>query len=269
MFKKYLRIFEKKAVKIEKRIRLVISVVSLTFLLIFSTFFYFDKALIFIISFFILGYFFTYFALLEDIKSFDWFGLFFIPIFLTIVFYLFYFLFPSRWLTRLPFVVFYGISIYAALLCSNIFNVGVEKSLQLYRAAFSVNYFYLTLLSFMAFNLLFYFKQYFFINFLVIFITSFLLSFHLFWTVKLNKRPDKKLFHYSFFLSLILGELAVILSFLPVKGVISSLFLTASFYSLGGVIYNYIDNRLFKEVIREYLFVWVFIFIITLLSINF
>lgn len=269
MFKKYLRIFEKKALKIEKRLRLVISVLLLTTLLTFSTFFYFDKAIFFILFFIIIGFFLTYFALLEDIKGVDWFGLFFMPIFLTIIFYLFYFLFPIRWLTRIPFLIVYSISLYAILLCSNIFNVGVEKSLQLYRPAFSINYFYQTLLSFMSYNILFYFKQIFYINFIFTFLTSFLLSFHLFWTVKLNKKLDVGLIHYGLFVGLVIGELAVILSFLPIKGVIASLFLTATFYSLGGLIYNYIDQRLFKETIKEYIFLWIFILIITIFSISY
>ncbi len=269
MFKKYLRIFEKKALKIEKRLRLVISVLLLTFLFALSTFFYFDKALIFIILFILVGFFLTYFALLEDIRGVDWFGLFFMPILLTIIFYLFYFLFPIRWITRIPFLIVYSVSLYAILLCSNIFNVGVEKSLQLYRPAFSINYFYQTLLSFMAYNIIFYFKQIFYVNFLISLLISFLLGFHLFWTVKLNKKLDIKLLHYSLFIGLVIGELAVILSFLPIKGVIASLFLTSNFYNLGGLIYNYIDERLFKEIIKEYSFVWLFILIITLFSISY
>ncbi len=269
MFKKYLRIFKKKALKTEKRLRLVISVLLLTFLFALSTFFYFDKALIFIFLFIIVGFFLTYFALLEDIRGVDWFGLFFMPIFLTIIFYLFYFLFPIRWITRIPFLIFYSVSLYAILLCSNIFNVGVEKSLQLYRPAFSINYFYQTLLSFMAYNIMFYFKQIFYVNFIIAFLISFLLGLHLFWTVKLNKKLDKKLLHYGLFLCLVIGELAVILSFLPIKGVIASLFLTSTFYSLGGLIYHYIDERLFKDIIKEYSFVWLFILIITLFSINY
>ena len=66
--------------------------------------------------------------------------LFLLPILLSVAMYLFYFLFPVRWLTRIPFVLVYGISMYAVLLSSNIFNVGVEKNLQLF-LAFSLSHF--------------------------------------------------------------------------------------------------------------------------------
>ena len=140
---KFLRhLFEKKASRIDKRLRLVISVLILGLVMLISTFFNFDNAIFFLPVFIITTYFLSYFSLLEGIKKIGWFGLFLMPELITLFFYLFYFLFPGRWLTRLPFIFIYEISIYATLLCANIFNVGVEKNLQLYRAAFSINFFY-------------------------------------------------------------------------------------------------------------------------------
>ena len=267
-FKKYLQIFEKKAVKIEKRIRLLISVFILTFLVVFSTFFYFDKALIFVPVLLIASFLLTYFALLEGIEKMAWFGLFFMPVSLTIFFYLFYFLFPGRWLTRIPYTVVYSISLYAVLLCANIFNVGVEKNLQLYRAAFSINFFYQAFLAFIVFNILFSFKGIFLINMLIAGGAGFLLSLHLFWSIKLDKRLEKEIVDYALVMSILLTELSILISFFPLRGTIAALFLTASFYSLGGIIYNFIDQKLFKETIREYVFVWAFVLVITLLSIS-
>ena len=96
--------FEKKAIKIDKRIRLVISVSILGLLMLFSTFFNFDKASFFLPVFIIATYLLSYFSLLEGIKKISWFGLFLMPELITLFFYLFYFLFPGRWLTRLPFI---------------------------------------------------------------------------------------------------------------------------------------------------------------------
>ncbi|KKQ23860.1 MAG: hypothetical protein US40_C0010G0020 [Candidatus Roizmanbacteria bacterium GW2011_GWC2_37_13] len=268
IFKKYLQIFEKKAIKIEKRLRLVISVFILTSLLVFSTFFYFDKAPIFIPVLLIASFLLAYFSLLEGIEKMAWFGLFFMPVALTIFFYTFYFLFPGRWLTRIPFIIIYGVSLYAVLLSANIFNVGVEKNLQLYRAAFSINFFYQAFLAFIIFNILFSFKGIFLINMVIVGGIGFLLALQLFWTIKLDKQIEKEVVNYALFLSILLGELAVLVSFIPLRGTIAALFLTASYYSLGGVIYNFIDQKLFKETIREYVFVWIFVLIITVLSIS-
>jgi len=272
IFKKFLltldKQIKKRAIKIEKRLRLAISVVLLTFLMLFSTFFYFDKALFFIFAFLLITYFLTYFSLIEKIEKISWLTLFLMPVLLTISFYLFYFLFPSRWLTRLPFLFAYGISIYAVLLCSNIFNVGVEKSLQLYRAAFSINFFYQTLVSFLIFNIIFSLKEIFYINLILVGGVVYLLSFQLFWTIKLDKKPEREVFDFAFLTALILAEVSVLISFIPLPSTSVSLFLTGTFYSIAGIFYNYLDKKLFKETIREYVFVWIFIFLITLLSIS-
>lgn len=253
---------------IEKRLRFVISVVVLTGLMLVSTLFYFDKLVFFIPAFFLMNYATVYFSVLEGIEHFEWFSLFFMPLALTISSYLFYFLFPARWITRLIFIIFFAISYYALLLCSNIFNVGVEKSLQLYRAAFSVNFFYQTILSFLVLNTLLSFHLNFFLNGLAVGGLIFLFALQLLWTVKLNHHLQKDIMIYALFIALIIGQLAIVVSFLPVKLTIASLLLTASYYSLTGFVYNLYDQRLFKETVREYAVVFVFAVVITLLSIS-
>ena len=268
-FKQLKKDFDKKAIKIEKRYRLVISAVLLTSLMIISSFFGFDKAITFLPILIISAYFLTYFSLIEGINKVGWFGLFLMPQLVTIAFYFVYYLFPGRWLTRMPFSIIYGISIYAVLLCSNIFNIGVEKSLGLYRAAFSINFFYQTIVSFLIFNLIFSLKQIFLINMLVAGIVGFILSLHLYWTIRLKRQIETEALHLSLITGLILGELAMIISFVPLKMPVYSLFLTSSYYSLTGLVYSYIDQRLFKETVREYVSVFIFVLIITLLSISF
>ncbi len=268
MFKKYLLIFEKKIIKIEKRTRLVFSVLILSLLMLFSTFFYFDKVLFFLPLLIFFSFILSYLAILEKVKKINLFGLFFIPIVLTSFFYLSYFLLPSRWLTRLPFIIFYAISYYGVLLSSNIFNIGVEKSLQLYRAAFSVNYFYINLISFLGYSILFSFKQIFFINGLGVGIISYFLSLQLYWSIKLKKNLEFQEIKNAFLTSLIMLELGVLVSFVPLKNLVAALFLTASFYTISGLIYHFLDEKLFKETIREYIFVFLFVLIVVLLSLN-
>lgn len=266
--KNILNEFKKRATKVDKRIRFVSSALILTSLLLVSTFFLFDKAPFFIILFVISGYILTSLSILEGIDKIEWLMLFLMPIALTVAFYLFYFLFPVRWLTRLPFIIIYGISIYAVLLCSNIFNVGVEKSLQLYRAAFSVNFFFQLLVAFLFFNTILSFKLNFLVNSLIVAVLSFLLAIHLIWTLKLDLKLERYIFLFAFFIALLLGELTSVLSFIPLKPIIFSLFLSATYYSLAGLIYNYVDQRLFKETIREFVTVWVVVLVIVFLSIS-
>lgn len=258
----------KKFLKIEKRVRLVTASLVLSALMLLTTFFFFDKALIFIPLLIIACYFFTFFAIIEGIEKIEWFTLFLVPVILTLSFYLFYFLFPIRWLTRIPFIIIYSISIYANLLASNIFNVKMEKSLQLYRAAFSVNFFFQTIIIFLLFNNLWSFHFDFVINGVITGLIVFLLSLQLYWSVKMPLVLDKEIVSYALLSALVLAQLTVIFSFVAIRGTILALFLAASYYSLGGLIYSYLDQRLFKETIREYLFVWFFVFFIVLLSIR-
>lgn len=267
-FKIFKQFIEKKAVRIDKRIRLVISVLILGLTMLFSTFFGFENARIFIPIFIITTYFLSYFSLLEDIKKVGWFGLFLMPELITIFFYLFYFLFPGRWLTRIPFIFIYEVSIYGVLLCANIFNVGVEKNLQLYRAAFSINFFYQAVVAFLFYNVLFSFKYNFLINMIGAGISSFLLSLQLFWSIRLNRYLDKEVLSYSIVTALIMLETGLLISFVPLKTAVYALFLTATYYSVTGVIHHHIDEKLFKETIREYVSVWVFVLLITLLSLS-
>lgn len=257
---------KRRAVKIEKRVRLAGSAVILSSFMLFSTFFDFGTAPIFIVAFVVVTYFFAYISLIEKISKIGWLTLFLMPVLLTLAFYFFYFLFPSRWLTRLPFTLFYGISIYALLLCSNIFSIGIERNIQLYRAAFSINFLYQIVISFIFFNVIFSFRENFFFNFLAVGLITFILALQLYWTVRLEKFFDRPVFLLAFLSSVFLGQLSTFLSFLPLRPISSALFLAGSFYSLAGLLYHHLDKRLFKETIREYLIVWGFILIITLFS---
>lgn len=253
---------------VEKRVRFILSALLLTSILLVSTFFYFDKAWFFIPLFIVTSYALTFFSILEGIEKVEWYTLFLMPVLVTVSFYLFYFLFPVRWLTRIPFIAFYAVSIYAAFLVSNIFNVGVEKSLQLYRAAFSVNYFYQTLIVFLFANLILSLHIQFFLSAFLFFILGSAIAIHLFWSIKLEMHLEPDVVRFGLLVGFVLFQVSLISSFLPVQTSIMALFLSAVFYSVGGLTYLYLDQRLFKETIREYIFVLGFLILILLLTIS-
>ncbi len=262
------RHFEKVFGRIEKRLRFVMSALVMTGVLLGSTLFYFDMFWLFVPLLFFASYIFTYFSVLEDIERSEWIMLFMMPVLFTVSFYLFYFLFPVRWLARVPFMFIYGCSLYAILLTSNIFNVGVGKSLQLYRAAFSVNYFYQTLITFLLFNVLFSFKQNFVVNGAAVFFIVLPMSLQLLWSVRLKTNIDRQTINYSFLVAVIVTQITMLFSFVPVKSTIFALFLTACYYCLTGLLYHYLDNKLFRQTIREYIFVASFVSVIVLLTIQ-
>ena len=258
----------KKLLKLDKRIRFVISTLFLSMIMFVATFFYFDKAFIFLPLIIAACYLLTYFSILEGIEKIEWSMLFFMPIVVSIAFYISYFLFPARWLTRIPFLLIYAVMVYATLLCSNIFNVGVEKSLQLYRAAFSVNLLFQVIVSYLLINIIFSFKLFFIFNIILVFLIIYCLALQLIWTLKLELKLEKTVFVFSLLLAVIISQLSGVVAFVPFQSNISTLFLTATYYSISGLCLNYLDQKLFKETIREYLTVLIFVFVVCLFSLS-
>lgn len=256
------------ASKLPRRLRFVISAVVLTALLLLSSFFDFETVWIFLPLLVVATYFFTYFAVLEGINKTEWLVLFIMPVLFTVFMYFFYYLFPVRWLTRVPMVLFYGLSMYALLLTSNIFNVGVEKNIQLYRAAFSVNFLFQTLIVFLATEVILSFRMVFILNTLAIFAVLFPICLQLFWSVHPQPKIDRKDIFYAFVTSFIIAQALCVLSFIPLKITIVALFITGIFYSIGGLLYHFLDDKLFKQTIREYIMVLVVIMGIVLLTIQ-
>lgn len=255
-------LFNKFAGKIQKRIRFVISSLVLTSILLISTFFTFEKVWLFLPIFILLSYFFTYFSLLEDIEKVEWITLFIVPVIFTVVCYSFYFLFPVRWLTRVPYLFIYSVSMYAIFLTSNIFNVGVERNLRLYKAAFAVNYFFQTFLIFLFSSIIFSLREYFIVNAIGVGIVSFALATQLFWTIKLDLELSLEVKNHALFVGLLMAETALLLSFLPLKGSVLSLILASTYYSIGGLTSAHLDNRLFRSTIREFVAVLIFVWIV-------
>jgi len=254
---------------VPKRIRIFASTLTMTFLLLLSTFFQFsDWWWLWVPVFLFTAYFLTFFSVLEGVDGIEWLMLFLMPVIFTISIYFFYSIFPVRWLTRLPLMGLYAFGFYALLLTSNIFNVGVEKSIQLYRAAFSVNYLFQTFMVFLLMLVLFFFKQSFLVNGLIASILTIPFITQLSWTVNPNAAYDKDLLKYTWVVGIVTFEVAVLVSFIPLKSSIGALLMTAIYYSLTGLIYHFLDHKLYQQVVREYVFVLLFVVAIAFLTLR-
>lgn len=249
-----------------KRKRFLLATGASTLVFLLTTFFTLDESPYFLGILLAVAYFATFFSVLEGITRHEWLMLFIAPVYFTVLAYLFYFFLPQRWLTRLPFVVVYAICMYAILLSQNIFNVGVTKSLQLFRAASSVNFLFLTLSSYLAYSVIFSFRLDFALNFLLVFIATIPLSLQFLWAVSPQDTLARSTRRYAIIISLIGAEAAMMLSFLPLNPALFALFLTACFYSLCGLFQAHLQDRLFAERVREYAFVLVFVSVILLLA---
>ena len=253
---------------IEKRLRFVISTVSLTALILISTFFFFDRSSIFIPLLIVASYGASFFSLYEGIEKIEWYMLFLMPVLLSVAMYLFYFLFPVRWLTRIPFILIYGISMYATLLSSNIFNVGVEKNLQLYRAGFSVNYFIQTMVFFLFGNVLASFHWGFLANALVFGVLSGTMALQLYWSIRLDMHLRKEVLNHALLTAILVAEASLLLSFLLLQESIFALTISVLYYCIAGLTHLHLDERLFKQSITEYITILLVILSILFLSMS-
>ena len=254
--------------KIGKRQRYIFATFLLAMFYMLGTLFSIERAFIVVPILAVGVYILTYGALLEGIQKHERVMLFIPTIYFSIVLYLFYFFVPQRWLTRLPFITIYIVSTYALLLCQNIFNVGVSKSIQLYRAAFSVNYLFLTICSFLAYSLIASVRLHSVFNGLLIVIASFPLVLHMIWSVEPTDIVERERLQTALLISIVLGEVGVLLSFMPVNQSIFALTLTSLFYALTGIIQLHMQNVLYKERVREYLFVLISAVVVLFLTLG-
>lgn len=211
----------------------------------------------------ILAYLFSAWALYKDLSGIEWLTVLILPVLYTVSSGLFYFLLPERWFSRFVVAGLHGFGVYALLLTENIYSVAAYRTIQLLRAAQTVGFLLTLTTAFFLFDTTFSLRLQFWLNFFLVFLAVFLLVLQSLWSVKLEEKIDKRVFLYTFFISLILAEIALFLSFWPVTVATGSLFLTTSLYVLLGISSEHFKERLFRKTINEYLWVGVVVFLVT------
>lgn len=254
--------------QIDKRQRLAIAVATIVFFNLSITLLPLRQALFLLPVDILVIYLATFLALLEDINHIEWFVLFVLPIYLLVSILLFYYLLPTGWLTRLPFLVVLSVAGYASLLCVNIFNVGVEKSLPLYRAAFSVSNFLTLLAFFLLFTVLFSFRLHFLLNGFLSLLISWPLLFHNLWAANPKEVLEERIYKFATINGVLLSFAVLVLSFLPIKTNIYALYSVAVVYLLSGLTQEVINETAFKERVREYLIVFAALSVMVFLTIS-
>lgn len=214
----------------------------------------------------VITYILTIWSLYEDIRGAEWVLLFILPVLFTATVSLFYFLLPARWFVRLLISAIFALGTYATLLVENIYNVAAERSIQLLRAAQSVGLLITLAVVFLVTNIIFSIRAYYYYNFLYIIPVIFILTLNCLWSINLEEKISQKVIIYSLLVSVSIGEVVMALSFWPIKTTTASLFITASYYTLVGIIQQHLYGRLFMNTIKEYIYAFIFTLIITILT---
>ncbi len=203
-------------------------------------------------------------ALSDDLQSHERLTIVPLPSIYAAAVALFYFLLPESIASQAFVILLYGVGMYALFLTSNIFSVAKGRTIQLVHAANAISGLFGVVISLLLSNTIFSLKLPFYFNGLLIGLTHFPLIIILLWSVNLENKIERDTIGFSLILSIILMELAVVLSFLPLSIWYYALFIMSFFYIGIGLMQSFIRGRLFIRTLVEYSLVATFIVIVFL-----
>jgi len=201
------------------------------------------------------------FALWGELAGIKYLLLLLLPVYFVAGASLFYFLLPVRWLTRLPFAVLFGISVYLLMLTSNIYNVAAIRTIALLRAAHAVGLLFSLLSAFFLANVLFSLH----LPFYLIVAGTLVITFPLYlvglWSYELEEFVSQRDLVYSSVFALISAQIALVLSFWPVAPINGALASATVMYVLLGLGQLEFGEKLKGRVVVEHLAVALVVFI--------
>jgi len=195
-----------------------------------------------------------------------------LPVLWTLGFGLFSALLPANWLNFLLSSLFFGVVVYVMFLAENVFLVAIGyKTVPLYRAAYTVNLIVTLLVSFFVFDGIFSFKLPYWGNMLAVAVLSLLFFAYQYWAMAIELADDGKekgRWPYIIIPSVLITEMAGILSFWPVGIFKGSIYLVAAIYVILGLTQAEIRDRLFKRVEMTYIYVGIAVVLASILATN-
>lgn len=206
------------------------------------------------------------FALWGELSGIKYFLLLLLPVYFVMGASLFYFLLPVRWLTRLPFALSFGVSVYLLMLTANIFNVAAIRTIALLRVAHAVGLLFSLVSTFFLTNVLFslHLNVYFIVP-VVILITGPLYLVGM-WSYELEDFVSRRVFSFASVFTLVTAEIATIISFWPVVPINAALIIVTAMYVLLGLGQFVFKEKIKSRVVWEHLLVAMLVFVIVLMS---
>lgn len=215
-----------------------------------------------------LSYLLCAFGLREDLRGAEWVTLLTLPTFFTAAVAVFYFLLPTRWLTRLPIAALYAVGMYALILTENIYNVAAARTIALLRAAHSVGFLLTLITYFLSVQTVLAYRLHPAMNAVLVSVVTYPLTLQILWAVELEPVIGKRVKDLTLAITLVAGEITWIFSIWPVRTTLLALFLTTCFYGLVGMAQQYLADRLYKRTVWEFFVVVAIVFCILILTAN-
>ena len=118
-------------------------------------------------------------------------------------------------------------------------------------------------------NVIFSLRLPFYLNAVLLFASHFPLVLSALWSIELKPKIEKEIILYSVIFSLLISELGILFSFLPMQIWNQALFLMSFLYVGLSVLQSFFKGRLFKNTINEYNLVAILMLILFVLMFPF
>lgn len=204
-------------------------------------------------------------SLADDLQKHEWLTILPLPTLYALSVSVFNLFIPPTWLSKILLFFFFGVGMYAILLSSNIFSVAKARTIQLYYAAQTIALFFTLLVSFLLTSTMFMMKLPIWLIVFLIGITHFPLVYSAIWSVRLEPEVDREEVLISLLPTLVVMQLALALSFLPIATWMIALLIMSVLYLYLNFTQSYLKGRLFAKTIKEYMIVAISICVLFLL----
>lgn len=240
--------------RVSKRQKFVITVLLLSIGLFSSEYLFSGYGVLFAGILAVMTDIFVFLSLGEDLReNFSFYPLI-LPCMWSLSFGFFYFLAPARLLTRIVLTTLFAIGMYSVLLSENIFVVASIRTIGLLSSARIVTFVISLIAYFFVVNTIFSFRLSVFPTLVLFALFTFVFFVNGIWTYTLGKTWKEDMV-WNGVLTLALTEFAGMLWFWPTPPTVLALFMTAIFYTFTGLTQVWLDKRLFRGVLWEYLWV--------------
>jgi len=253
-----------------KRTKFILVSSLIAFLLWLTNFTSVDYRFALVLAVAAVSYILSVWVLFDDLKGIEWITLIILPMMFTLGSGLFSNFLPTAFpgmfgktfavetsqllagIFRGVYFIIFGLGFYGILLIENIFSVASIRTIQLFRAARSVNFIATLVTSLFFFTVALSLKLAFWWVIPISFAVSFVLAYPSLWSVDLKNNFGKEVLRYAISSSFVIAILSGVLCFWPVKPFMGGLMLTAGLYALFGILEQRLSNRVYLESLLEY-----------------
>lgn len=206
------------------------------------------------------------FSLWGELSGIKYFLLLLLPVYFVMGASLFYFLIPVRWLTRLPFALLFGVSVYLLMLTSNIYNIAAIRTIALLRAAHAVGLLFTLISAFFLTNVLF--SLHLAVYWIAPAVVAICMPLYLvsLWSYELEEYISRRVLLFAVVFTLVTVQIASVVSFWPIVPINGALVVVTIMYVLLGLGQFVFGEKLKQRIVWEHLSVAIVVIFIVLLS---